>query len=99
MTEFDDTDRILGALQAQSEAASDQLAEIFHQLREMRTTQDTLAGCLPGLKRMTEDHEKRLRVQEAEASKRIGRAGVIGAIAGLVTSALAALAAWANKII
>ena len=89
-----EVDRILGALQAEADTSQRHRAELFDQLDEIKTFQAGCAGCLPGIKNMLQDHEKRLRVQEKEGHKRVGRAGALGAAAGMVGTAATAIAAW-----
>lgn len=82
--------KTLGAIEASLESASRQRATIFEQLRELGETQARIEGCLPGIKKMLEDHEQRLRVQEASRNRIIGMATAGGGISGV----LATVAAW-----
>lgn len=84
----------LGSLQADMESGKHQRAAMFAEIKEMRSTSDKLAGCLPGLKKMLEDHETRLRTVEADNIKRAGRAAGAGAAGGGLVAFATMLAAW-----
>ena len=84
----------LGALKADMASGTRQRAVMFEQLQGIRSVQDQLAGCLPGLKKMLEDHEHRLRVVEVDKHTRAGRAAGAGAAGGGLVAILSLVAAW-----
>ena len=89
-----DIERIIGALEADMASGKRHRAALFAEVKELRTTSDKLAGCLPGLKKMLEDHETRLRTVEADNLKRAGRAAGAGAAGGGLVAFATMLAAW-----
>lgn len=74
--------RIIGQLEGHAKDTTAHLKDISEAFDKVR---DGIA-CLPGLKKMVEDHEKRLRVAETAKNRQLGAATAVGGISGLVAA-------------
>lgn len=92
-----DINRILGALQAESESACKSRAAIHAKLDAVAATAHRLDAIMPGVQALLADHGKRLRAVESEASRRVGRSGIVGALSGLAAAGIAAVVTWFTK--
>ena len=87
-------ERLLGNLEATSRDTSTHLGVVAAQLAGVHER----LGCIPGLKKMVEDHETRVRALEETRNKGAGVAMAAGATGGLVATVTAVLALFGFKL-
>ena len=89
----DSIERLLGGLEATSHSQSERLETITGQLSNV---QEKL-GCIPGVKKMVEDHEARVRILEETKNKSAGAAMAAGATGGIVATIATVLTLFGFK--
>ena len=87
-------ERLLGSLEATSKDTSTHLNIMSAQIAGIHER----LGCIPGVKKMVEDHETRVRVLEETKNKGAGVAMAAGATGGLVATVTAVLALFGFKL-